>query len=77
VANEHDVVMSAECPRCKSKQKIHVSTDIGGIQVGDQEISCIKCDNYFEVSVADRIIRGRRLKDQPSVSLSPCSVLPL
>jgi transposase-like protein len=58
VANERYVVMTVECPRCKTKQKVHVSTSVGGAQVDDQKIPCIKCDNDFKVTVPDRIIRG-------------------
>ena len=32
MADEHYIVMTVECPRCRTKQKIHVSTDIGGVQ---------------------------------------------
>jgi hypothetical protein len=58
MANERYVVNTVECPRCKTRQKVHVSTSIGGSQMGDQKISCLKCDNHFKPAVPDRIIRG-------------------
>lgn len=47
-----------ECPRCKTKQKIHVSTSSGGVHVGDQTIPGIQCDLNFNVAVPDMIING-------------------
>ena len=58
MADEHYIVMTVECPRCKTKQKIHVSTSIGGAQMSDQKILCIQCGDHFEVAVPDKIIRG-------------------
>jgi predicted Zn finger-like uncharacterized protein len=58
VANEHYVVMTVECPSCKTKQKVHVSTSIGGAQMSDQTIPCLNCNIYFKVAVPDKIIRG-------------------
>jgi transcription elongation factor Elf1 len=55
---ERFVVMPVECPRCKTKQKIHVAVRAGAAQVGDQTIPCIQCDNDFEVKVPDRIVGG-------------------
>jgi len=57
VANERYIVMTVDCPRCKTKQKVHVST-IDGAEVGRQVIPCIQCENPFKVTVPDRIIRG-------------------
>ena len=58
VPNEHYIVMTVECPRCKTKQKVHVSTSIGGAQKGDQIIPCLICNGLFKATVPDRIIRG-------------------
>jgi hypothetical protein len=58
VANEHYVVMTVECPRCKTKQKVHVSTSLGGAQVGNQIIPCLICNGLFKVTVPGRIILG-------------------
>ena len=58
MANDHHIVMTVECSRCKTKQKVHVSTSIGGGQMADQTIPCLNCNSYFKVAVPDRIIRG-------------------
>jgi phage FluMu protein Com len=58
MADERYVVMTVECPRCKTKQKVHVAARTGGAQMGDQTIRCIKCDKDFDVMVTDKILRG-------------------
>jgi hypothetical protein len=58
MANEHYVVSTVECPRCKTNQKVHVSTSNGGEQTVFQTIPCIRCDNHFRATVPNRIIRG-------------------
>jgi hypothetical protein len=58
MANDHYIVMTVECSRCKTKQKVHVSTGIGGAQMSDQTILCINCNIHFKVTVLDKIIRG-------------------
>ena len=58
MAGERYVVMTVECPRCKTKQKVHVNARTGISQMGDQAIPCLKCDNHFDVMVPDKIIRG-------------------
>ena len=58
MANDHYIVMTVECSLCKTKQKVHVSTGIGGAQMDDQEIPCLNCNGLFKVTVPDRIIRG-------------------
>jgi hypothetical protein len=52
------VVMTVECSRCKTKQKVHVAVRAGGAKVGDRMIQCLRCDNHFKVTVPDRIIDG-------------------
>jgi hypothetical protein len=52
------VAMTVKCPRCKTKQKVHVATRPGPTQVGDQTIPCIQCDNHFKVKVPDKIVAG-------------------
>jgi hypothetical protein len=52
------VAMTVKCPRCKTKQKVHVATRPGPTQVGDQTIPCIQCDNHFKVKVPDKIVGG-------------------
>lgn len=58
VANERYVVMTVECPTCKTKQRVHVEVRTGPSQIGDQTIQCIRCTNHFNVTVPTRIIRG-------------------
>jgi hypothetical protein len=59
MADERYVVMTVECSRCKTKQKVHVNTRPGlPPKIGDQTVPCIKCDIHFKVTVPDRIIRG-------------------
>jgi phage FluMu protein Com len=58
MAEERYVVMTVECPRCKTKQKVHVAARTGFPQMGGQTIPCIRCNTHFKVTVPDRIIRG-------------------
>jgi hypothetical protein len=38
MADEPYVVMTVECSRCKTKQKVHVAVSAGGAQVGKNQI---------------------------------------
>jgi hypothetical protein len=58
MADDRYVIMTVECPRCKTKQKVHVAARTGFAQMGDQTIQCLRCDDHFKVTVPDRIIRG-------------------
>ena len=58
MADERYVVMTVECPRCKTKQKVHVNARVGISQMGGQAIPCLKCDHHFNVMVPDKILRG-------------------
>jgi hypothetical protein len=58
MADDRYVIMTVECPRCKTKQKVHVAARTGFSQMGDQTIQCLRCDDHFKVTVPDRIIRG-------------------
>ena len=58
MANDRYVVTTVQCPRCKTNQKVHVSTNGDGLQMADQTIPCVQCDIYFKVPVRNRIIRG-------------------
>ena len=58
MADERYVVMTVECQHCKTKQKLHVAARTGFVQMGDQTILCIRCNNHFKVTVPDRIIDG-------------------
>jgi hypothetical protein len=51
-------VMTVECPRCKTKQKVYVVARAGFGQMGEETIQCIRCDLHFNVSVPDRIVGG-------------------
>src|SRR5580704_13204372 len=41
--------MTIECPHCKVRQNIHVAVRQGSTQKERQYISCINCDNEFDV----------------------------
>jgi hypothetical protein len=58
MTDEHYIVMTVECPGCKTKQKVHVAARSGFAQMGSQTIPCIKCEKDFDVMVPDKIIRG-------------------
>jgi hypothetical protein len=58
MADERYLVMTVECPTCRTKQKLHVSSLTGPAQMGDQTIQCIRCSNHVGVAVPGRIIRG-------------------
>jgi hypothetical protein len=55
---ERYFVMPVECPRCKTKQKLHVAALSGPTLMADERIQCIQCDHHFKVSVPDRIVGG-------------------
>jgi hypothetical protein len=50
--------VSVECPRCHTKQIVHVAVREGSSQVGDQRIPCAGCRGVFNVMVMDRIVGG-------------------
>ena len=49
--------MTIECPHCKVRQNIHVAVRQGSTQKERQYISCINCDNEFDVK-ANKIVGG-------------------
>lgn len=51
------VVMTVECPRCKTKQKVHVAAR-NGAQSDGERIPCLNCDHSFKIAVSDRIVAG-------------------
>ena len=55
---ERYVEMTVECPRCQTKQKIHIAARSGPTLMADYRIPCIKCVLHFNVSVPDRIVGG-------------------
>ena len=57
----HDIrylVTTVECPRCKTKQKIHVAVRAEPTQLADHAIPCLNCNGFFKVTVPDRIVDG-------------------
>ena len=58
MADKPYVVMTVECPRCKTKQKVHVAARTGFAQMGGQTTECLICIDYFKVTVPDRIVGG-------------------
>jgi len=58
MADEHYIVMTVECPRCKTKQKVHVAAQTGVVQMANQAIMCISCNKNFRVTVPEKILRG-------------------
>jgi transcription elongation factor Elf1 len=58
MANERYIVMMVECPHCKTNQKVHVAVRTGPTKMADESIQCLNCDHRFNVTIADRIIRG-------------------
>jgi len=58
MADEHYIIMTMECSRCITKQKVHVAVHIGPTQMADETIQCLNCDNRFNVALPDKIIRG-------------------
>ena len=55
---ERYVVMTVECPHCKTKQKVHVAARAGFGQMGDETIQCLNCTHRFNVTLPDKVIRG-------------------
>jgi len=58
MADERYIIVTVECPSCKTKQKVHVAARVGAAYVADQTIPCIQCEIQFSVTVPDKIIRG-------------------
>jgi len=59
MTDEHYFIVTVECSRCKTKQKVHVNSPAGVPPMpGGQIVLCIKCDTAFKVKVSDRILRG-------------------
>jgi len=52
------VVMTVQCSRCKTKQKVHVDSRAGFPKMDDQTVACLQCDNRFKVTIPEKIIRG-------------------
>jgi hypothetical protein len=52
------VVMTTECPHCKTRQKLHVAVNLGPAHLPNQYVFCINCDSEFEVALPDKIVGG-------------------
>ena len=55
---ERYVVMTVECPHCKTKQKVHVAVRTVATQVADESIRCLDCDKLFKAKLPDKIVDG-------------------
>ena len=58
MSDKRYLVMTVECARCKTKQRIHIANRTECAQTGTERIPCIKCDHRFEVKVPDKFILG-------------------
>jgi hypothetical protein len=56
--DERYSVMKVECPRFKTKQKIHVAVRAEPTQLADHAIPCLNCNGFFKVTVPNRIVDG-------------------
>jgi hypothetical protein len=52
------VVLTLQCPRCKTLQKVHIAARPGIGQAGSDWISCINCNNRLKVAIPNKIIQG-------------------
>ena len=53
------VVKTLECARCKTKQKVRVSTPRSGpAQMSTQYVRCIRCDLQIAVTAAKKTVNG-------------------
>ena len=51
MANERYMIMTEQCPRCKTKQRIHVGTNTGAAHEIHETILCVNCNRPFKVSL--------------------------
>ena len=58
MANERYIIMTEQCLRCHTKQRIHVGINTGAAYGIHTTIVCINCNFPFEVNLPDKIIRG-------------------
>lgn len=52
------IVVALGCPRCKTKQNVHIAARPGLGQISGEKVSCVNCDNRFKVTIPTKIIRG-------------------
>jgi len=50
MADERYVVVMVECPRCKTKRKVHVASSTGGAQMGRPDDSMHQVQQAFQSS---------------------------
>jgi predicted Zn finger-like uncharacterized protein len=55
--DEPYIVMAVQCPRCSTKQKVHVSAR-GALGPSYQVVKCIQCGNPVKFSGSGKILRG-------------------
>jgi hypothetical protein len=58
MTDEHYNITTVKCSRCKTKQKVHVAVRNGPTLMADESIQCLNCDNRFNVSLPNKILRG-------------------
>ena len=58
MAEDRYLVMTVQCSRCKTKQKVHVNARTGLAQMSNQMVLCLLCNNPFKMMLPDKIIRG-------------------
>jgi len=52
------VVVTVECPHCKTVQKFHVDAQPKPAVMAEQSIRCLNCNGHFKPNVPNKIIRG-------------------
>jgi predicted Zn finger-like uncharacterized protein len=58
MVGERYVVMTVECPHCKTRQKVHVDAQPKPAFMTDETIRCLNCNGHFNPKVPNKIIRG-------------------
>jgi hypothetical protein len=58
MSDKRYLIMTVECARCKTKQKIHIANRSEVAQKGDEKVPRINCHHRFEVKIPDKFIRG-------------------
>lgn len=55
---ERYIIVTVECSRCKTKQKVHVAVHTGPTKMADESIRCLDCDNLSKAKLPDKIVDG-------------------
>lgn len=58
MANSHYVVVSVECPRCKTVQKLHIAAWTEAAQLASDRVPCVNCGDRFKVMLPEKIVAG-------------------